>query len=67
MNDIQAEIRNAQVLIGATITSLIQEAGGEYWGFNVRLKNGQERDVWVNCDPEGNGPGHLEIMPQRNV
>ena len=37
---------------------------GEYWGFRIRLRNGREAHVWGNCDPEGNGPGHLEIDNQ---
>ena len=62
---IAAALENTRPLIGATITGLIADEGPEYYGFTVRLKNGQKRDVWVNCDPEGNGPGHLNIEPDQ--
>ena len=63
-SEIQAEIQNAQPLVGGTILSFFQDPTHEYWGFCVRLRNGREAHVWVNCDPEGNGPGHLEIDHQ---
>ena len=63
-SEIQAEIQNAQPLVGGTILSFFTDTPGEYWGFRVRLRNGREAHVWVNCDPEGNGPGHLEIDHQ---
>ena len=63
-SEIQAEIQNAQPLVGGTILSFFTDTPGEYWGFRVRLRNGRGAHVWVNCDPEGNGPGHLEIDNQ---
>ena len=32
----------------------------ESFGFHVE-KDGKTLKVWVDRDPEGNGPGHLEI------
>ena len=64
-SEIEAEIQNAQPLAGGTILSFFQDPTHDYWGFRVRLRNGREAHVWVNCDPEGNGPGHLEIDNQR--
>ena len=61
-SEIQAEIQNAQPLVGGTILSFFTDTGGEYCGFRMHLRNGREANVWVNCDPEGNGPGHLEIQ-----
>ena len=63
-SEIQAEIQNAQPLVGGTILSFFQDPTHEYWGFRIHLRNGREAHVWVNCDPEGNGPGHLEIENQ---
>ena len=37
---------------------------GEFWGFVAEGKKGKKtvkKVVFVNCDPEGNGPGFLEI------
>ena len=63
-SEIQAQIQNAQPLVGGTILSFFTDTSSEYWGFRVRLRNGREAHVWVNCDPECNGPGHLEIDRQ---
>jgi len=48
-------------LIGATITSSILDEENDYFGFRVKNKEGKEMNVWVDCDPEGNGCGHLNI------
>lgn len=48
-------------LIGLTITGGAVDAAGEYWGFRVRNEDAVEKTVFVLADPEGNGPGFLEI------
>lgn len=51
-------------LVGLTITGGAVDDTGEYWGFVCKGKQqGKtiEKVVFVNCDPEGNGPGFLEI------
>ena len=51
-------------LTGLTITGGVVDDTGEYWGFCVEGKQGGKavkKVVFVNCDPEGNGPGFLEI------
>ena len=63
-SEIQAKINNAQPLVGGTILSFFTDPGSEYWGFRVHLWNDREAHVWANCDPEGNGPGHVEINHQ---
>ena len=50
--------------MGGTILSFFTDPTHKYWGFRIRLRNGREAHIWVNCDPEGNGPGHLEIDHQ---
>jgi hypothetical protein len=51
-------------LAGLTITGGVVDDSGEYWGFTAEGKqNGKpvEKTVFVMADPEGNGPGFLEI------
>ena len=34
----------------------------DFGSFGLTLRRGRKTfNVWVNCDPEGNGPGHLNI------
>ena len=47
-------------LVGAKITSALLDEGNDYFGFRVE-KDGKTFSVWVDCDPEGNGCGHLNI------
>ena len=48
-------------LAGLTITGGAADDTGEYWGFRVRDKDAVEKTVFVLADPEGNGPGWMEI------
>jgi hypothetical protein len=60
MNDSEYEIEQIEKqLIGGTITAAI--VSGESFGFEVKTRKGKKINVWVDCDPEGNGPGHLDI------
>lgn len=69
---VQAEIKNAQPLIGGVITAILQTKGGtgivgELPGFGLQVRVGATTyNVWVDCDPEGNGPGHLEIEKSKS-
>ena len=50
-------------LKGLTIIGAVGETG-EYWGFVAEGEQGGKtvrKVVFVLCDPEGNGPGFLEI------
>lgn len=66
MTKAEYEIKNAKQLLDGKITGFItdpsdEEYGGDaFWGFTVQ-KGKKTYNVWVNCDPEGNGPGHLAI------
>lgn len=68
MTHLQAELAQARQLVGGTIVATLQDdptpgkAEGSF-GFQVRTRQDQLLDVWVDCDPEGNGPGHLSIAP----
>jgi len=53
-------------LVGTTIKGSLITPDGESFGFQVVRKapgrgNYDVIDVWVDCDPEGNGPGWLNI------
>jgi hypothetical protein len=57
-------------LVGATITTIIVEDGTDamdetHYGFIVE-KNGKRFDCMILCDPEGNGPGHLDITAKKD-
>jgi hypothetical protein len=60
-HQVEAEVKNIQPLIGGVITGAITAGESECFGFSVTASTGQRYNVWVDCDPEGNGPGHLEI------
>ena len=65
MTHIKAEIKQLQKLKGGVITDIIESkpdgvCDGSF-GFIVQMPTGKRHDVWVDCDPEGNGPGHLSI------
>ena len=56
--------RLAPGLVGLTITGGAVDDTGEFWGFTAEgVKGGAavKKVVFVLCDPEGNGPGWLEI------
>ena len=55
------EISNAAELVGATIRAVIKTTSSDAFGLKVELPDGDIRNVWVECDPEGNSPGHLAI------
>ena len=51
-------------LVGLTITGGAVDDTGEFWGFTVEGRKGRKtvkKVVFVLCDPEGNGPGFLEV------
>ncbi len=58
----------ADKLVGAKITGAIESPGNDFsegsFGFNVTAKGGKKLQVWVDMDPEGNGPGWLQICDE---
>ena len=57
---VEAETRQAQQLVGAKVESVCHTE--DYGSFGLKLRRGGKvLIVWVDCDPEGNGPGHLNI------
>ena len=61
----EAECRSLQSLIGGSIEGIIEDTASDYPFHGLLVINkGRRFHVWVQCDPEGNGPGHLNIEPQ---
>ncbi len=44
-------------LVGKRIKNLIRDNEG-----NFGFKTENETQVWIMCDPEGNGPGFAEVI-----
>ena len=57
------EVKQLLPLVNGTITKAIISQSRDTFGFEVRQPDGKLVNVWVDCDPEGNGPGHLNIEP----
>lgn len=58
--------RHIAPLIGGTIVQLVASDGESHeqdvFGIEVRKPDGKTVVAWILCDPEGNGPGHLDIQ-----
>ena len=50
----------SEKLVGCRIMSALLSEDSESFGLLLAGKKGPIQ-VWVNCDPEGNGPGWLSI------
>jgi hypothetical protein len=64
MTNQQAELKQLRPMVGGTITKLLEGNDGESFGFQV-TKGKTTHTVWVDQDPEGNGPGHLDISKDK--
>jgi hypothetical protein len=55
------EEKHLKRLVGKTVVGLVRDGGSSYtdecWG--LRFSDGTV--AWIQCDPEGNGPGFLAI------
>lgn len=54
----------AERLAGCTIIDSIVDVENNRWGFQVCTPAGEYLDAWIDADPEGNGPGHLDVRYQ---
>lgn len=67
MNDAQAFIDMIlPEIVGKTIASAIKDEDGKHWGF-IAKGDGEQKQVWVLCDPEGNGPGFLDVCHSEQI
>ena len=60
MSEDQTMRSHLEQLVGLTVTGLIKDPSDEFalvWG--LRFDDGTL--AFIQCDPEGNGPGHLHI------
>lgn len=48
-------------LAGFSIVDTIVDPENNRWGFQMHHDRHGYVDVWVNADPEGNGPGYLDV------
>jgi len=48
-------------LVGKRIVAIVQEAETQYSVGCYGLRFDDETVAWIQCDPECNGPGHLDI------
>ena len=64
---VAAEIQNAHQLLNGVIEAVITtKPGASMPGFGLQVRRGKQLfNVWVDCDPEGNGPGHLNIVREQ--
>jgi hypothetical protein len=62
-----AEIQNANQLLNGVIEAVITTTPDDSMpGFGLQVRRGKQLfNVWVDCDPEGNGPGHLNIVREQ--
>jgi len=52
-------------LVGYQIVDTVVTEDGESYGFVVAKDGADKKACWVDCDPEGNGPGWISI--QENI
>ncbi len=57
---VEAEIEQVRQLVGFTVAGVCHTADFESFGLTLRRRR-KTLNIWVDCDPEGNGPGHLNI------
>ncbi len=64
---VAAEIQNANQLLNGAIEAIItNEPDDSMPGFGLQVRHSKQLfNVWVDCDPEGNGPGHLNIVREQ--
>lgn len=61
MSEIIAYAGMAEKLCGYTVVETIVDVENNRWGLKLVKADGLELDVWVDADPEGNGPGFLDV------
>ena len=59
-SELKAFVKHAQQLVGHTITAVLVDPDNEAYGFSA-TQGRSIKQVVVLMDPEGNGPGFLDI------
>lgn len=58
--DVKFAMKEIEKLVGYKVTGVCADRGGESYG--IVMEKGKDKKLcWIDCDPEGNGPGWLEI------
>ena len=52
--------KECEQLVGKKVTAVVIDKDHEFMGLKIGKKI-----AWVLCDPEGNGPGHLDIVDDK--
>ncbi len=62
-----AMFKHLSQLKGWVVTDIVRDGGSAYTEecFGLQMENGMT--AWIQCDPEGNGPGFLEIEKPTKV
>jgi hypothetical protein len=60
-NLLAAEASQAEKLCGFTVVETIIDDKNNSWGLLLMNNKGVQVRAWIDCDPEGNGPGHINL------
>ena len=60
--DVKFAADELKKLVGGKITDTVMTKDNENYGFVVEAEDGTKKVCWVDCDPEGNGPGFISIQ-----
>ena len=63
MEDVKYAADQLKALVGWQIVATTITPDNESYGFVIQ-KDKKRKVCWVDCDPEGNGPGWLQIEDQ---
>jgi len=70
MEDVKYAADQLKALVGWRIVATMVTEDGESYGFVVERdphgKPIERKKCWVDCDPEGNGPGWIQIEDEDN-
>ena len=61
MDNAEFQVNDLRGFLGATLTDIVTDGDG-FVGLVVRSKEKVETVLWVQCDPEGNGPGWIAVQ-----
>lgn len=60
-DDVTFAAEQLKQLVGGKIVDTVVTEDNENYGFVVEV-DGKEKVCWVDMDPEGNGPGWIQIQ-----
>jgi ribosomal protein L2 len=57
---IKFETEYLKQLVGLQVDQIVYDPDNDFPLFGLKFQDGTF--AWILCDPEGNGPGHLDIQ-----